>query len=455
MEKVISYIRENENRYLEELFDLLRIPSVSSQQDRKDEVLRCAEWVKDHCLSMGLEAEVMPTQGHPIVLAQWMKKPGAPTLLIYGHYDVQPEDPVDLWDSPPFEPTVKGKKLFCRGSVDDKGQFFAHMKAIEALLKVRGELPINVKLLIEGEEEVGSESLETFLPDHKEQLTCDLITVADSPMYRKGIPTITLGLRGLVYFEINLTSCTTDLHSGSFGGAVPNAATAACQIVAKLKDEKGRILIPGIYDDVLPLSDAEKESLERLPFDPEAFMKEIGLKALVGEEGYSTLERLGSRPTCDVMGIEAGYTGEGAKTVIPAKAMVKVSLRLVADQKPDKVAEQFISYVKEITPEGVDADVTYLHGGQAYVANPNHPAFQAGAEAVEAGFGAKAAFNREGGSIPIVNVMTDLLGVPCLLMGLGLPDENAHAPNEYIDIDNFQGGIRSFAHFYDIFAKKS
>ncbi len=449
MDRVIQYIRENEKRHLDELFELLRIPSVSSKTERNGDTRRCAEWVRDHAAALGFASELIETDGHPLVYAEWLKKPGAPTVLIYGHYDVQPEEPVELWDSPPFEPTIKGTKLLCRGSVDDKGQFFAHFKALEAFLKVTGELPLNVKLLIEGEEEVGSVALEKWLPSAKEKLACDLLAISDSPMFAKGIPTITLGLRGLVYFQIDLTSCKTDLHSGSFGGGVPNAANAACEIVAKLKDEKNRIRIPGFYDDVKPISAEEKESFERLPFDAQKFMDEIGLTALVGEEGFSTLERLWVRPTCDVMGMEAGYTGEGAKTVIPAKAMVKVSCRLVPDQDPEKIRQAFEDYVRSIAPEGVDVAVQYMHGGRAYASSPTHPAFQAAIQALEEGFDAKAAFNREGGSIPIVNVMTDLLDVPCLLLGLGLPDENAHAPNEYIDLDNFHGGCRAIAHFLD------
>jgi len=355
---------------------------------------------------------------------------------------------VELWDSPPFEPVIKGTKLFCRGAVDDKGQYFAHIKALEALMNVNGELPVNVKVLIEGEEEVGSVALEKYLPMNHDKLKNDLIIVSDSPMYRKGIPTITLGLRGITYFQIDLTSCATDLHSGSFGGAVPNAATAACMIVSKLKDEKGRILVPGVYDDVRPLTQVEKESFAKLPFTDKEFMDSIGLTAVVGEEGYTTLERLWSRPTCDVMGIKSGYIGEGAKTVIPAKSMIKVSLRLVPDQKPEKIEKAFMDYIQTITPPGVKAEVTCLHGGDPYVADPNHPAFKAAAEALKDGFGADTAYTREGGSIPIVNALTKMWNTPCLLIGLGLPDENAHAPNEYMDVDNFYGGARALAYLF-------
>ena len=448
MEKVIAYLRENEKRHMEELFELLRIPSVSSQTEHDGDTLHCAEWTAEHLAKLGFTAGVEKTEGHPVVYAEWLKKPGKPTVLIYGHYDVQPEDPVELWDSPPFEPVIKGTKLFCRGAVDDKGQYFAHIKALEALMNVNGELPVNVKVLIEGEEEVGSVALEKYLPMNHDKLKNDLIIVSDSPMYRKGIPTITLGLRGITYFQIDLTSCATDLHSGSFGGAVPNAATAACMIVSKLKDEKGRILVPGVYDDVRPLTQVEKESFAKLPFTDKEFMDSIGLTAVVGEEGYTTLERLWSRPTCDVMGIKSGYIGEGAKTVIPAKSMIKVSLRLVPDQKPEKIEKAFMDYIQTITPPGVKAEVTCLHGGDPYVADPNHPAFKAAAEALKDGFGADTAYTREGGSIPIVNALTKMWNTPCLLIGLGLPDENAHAPNEYMDVDNFYGGARALAYLF-------
>lgn len=449
MEKVLSYLSEYEGRFLDELFTLLRFPSVSSQSQHNEDVKHTAKWLKDHLGDIGLNAEIIETEGHPLVYAEWLEKPGKPTMLVYGHYDVQPEDPVDLWDSPPFEPTIKGAKLFCRGSADDKGQLFAHVKAIEAFMKTRGELPINVKLLIEGEEEVGSENLTKYLHANPGKLACDLVVVSDSPMYEKGIPTLTLGLRGLVYFQLNLTSSKTDLHSGSFGGGAPNAANAACEIVSKLKDDKYHVLIPGFYDDVKALTAAEKESIDSLPFDADDFMAKIGLKALVGEEGYSTLERLWVRPTCDVMGIESGYTGEGAKTVIPAKAMVKLSMRIVPDQDPEKIRRAFEDYVRSIRPEGVDIDIDYFHGGRAYAADPEHPASVAAISALEDGFGQKAAFNREGGSIPIVNEMADVLGAPCLLFSLGLPDENAHAPNENFDLDNFKGGMRAIAHLLE------
>ncbi|RJO67343.1 MAG: dipeptidase [Myxococcales bacterium] len=446
--KIDAYIAANEARHFQEMFELLRIPSVSSQKTRQAETRRCAEWTAAHCRTIGLKAEVIDTQGHPVVLAEWLGKPGKPTILIYGHYDVQPEDPVKLWNSPPFEPTVKGCKLFARGAVDDKGQFFAHLKAIEAHLKTAGELPLNIKLILEGEEEIGSPSLPAFLERHQERLANNLLVISDSGMYKKGIPTITLGLRGISYFQLNLRSCKTDLHSGSFGGAAPNAGVAAGQIIAKLKDEKGKIQVPGFYDDVRPITAAEKASFDSLPFDEQAFMDEIGLKALVGEEGYSTLERMWVRPTLDVNGLLSGYTGEGAKTVIPAEAMIKVSMRLVPDQDPEKIRQAFEAYVRRITPQGVDLEVLYFQGSVAYVADPSHPAFKAAVEALEEGFNAKAAYTREGGSIPIVNDMTRRFGVSCLLLGLGLPDENAHAPNEYLDLDNWRAGVRTFAHFY-------
>ena len=410
MNEISQYLSLHEAQHLDELLTLLRFPSVSSKPERKGDTRACAEWLIAHLRGLGFTARLEETPFHPIVYAEHCQKPGAPTLLIYGHYDVQPEEPLELWNTPPFEPTIKGCKLYGRGTADDKGQLFAHIKAAEALIKTRGELPLNIKLLFEGEEEVGSESLEAYLPAHQDELACDAIIISDSPMYQKGIPTLTLGLRGLAYFQINLQSAGTDLHSGSFGGAVPNAANAACEIVSRLKDADGRILIPGFYEKVRPLSPEEKESLDRLPFDEAAFMRQIGLTAVVGEPGYSTLERLSARPTLDVNGLLAGYTGEGAKTVIPAKAMIKVSTRLVPDQDPEEIARLFSDYVKQIAPKGVQVEVQYFHGGRAYVADPKHPAFVTARAALQEGFGAEAAYNREGGSIPIVNVMTALFG---------------------------------------------
>lgn len=452
MDKVLHYLDTHEAEHLNELLTLLRFASVSSKPERKGDTRACAQWLVDHLAGLGFTARLEETPFQPIVYAEHCKKPGKPTLLIYGHYDVQPEEPLELWKTPPFEPTIVGCKIYGRGTADDKGQLFAHIKAAEALIKATGELPLNIKLIFEGEEEVGSESLEAYLPLHKDELACDAIVISDSPMYQKGIPTLTLGLRGLAYFQIDVTSAGTDLHSGSFGGAVPNAANAACEIVSRLKSPEGRVLIPGFYDKVRPLSPEEKESFAGLPFDEEAFKKQIGLTAITGEEGYGVLERLSARPTLDVNGLLAGYTGEGAKTVIPAKAMIKVSTRLVPDQDPEEVARLFTDYVKQIAPKGVAVGVQYFHGGRAYVADPQHPAFVTARAALEEGFGEKAAYNREGGSIPIVNVMTALLGAPCLLMGLGLPDENAHAPNEYFDLDNWRGGMRTFAIFYERFA---
>lgn len=449
MENVLAYIAQNESRFLRELDELLGIPSVSSQSGHDEDVRRCAQWCADHLTRLGFDSTVHSTKRHPIVTAEWMQAPGRPTVLIYGHYDVQPVDPLNLWDSPPFEPTVRDGQLYARGAVDDKGQFLAHFKALEAFMKTEGRLPLNVKVLLEGEEEVGSESLWEFVPEHKDLLSCDLIVISDSPMVKKGLPTITLGLRGLVYFQVNLATAGTDLHSGSFGGGVPNAATAACELISKLKGPDGKILIPHFYDDVLPIGIKEKESYARLPFDEKEFMNSIGVTALTGESGFSTLERLWVRPTLDVMGILSGYTGEGAKTVIPRQSMVKVSMRLVPNQDAEKIRREFESYLETIKPVGATLSVEYLHGGPAYYSDPDHPAFAAAEQALRKGFGQNPVFNREGGSIPIVSVLNRELKAPCLLVGLGLPDENAHAPNEHIDLDNLKAGFRAFAHLLD------
>jgi acetylornithine deacetylase/succinyl-diaminopimelate desuccinylase-like protein len=448
MQSIFSFIDANRQRFLYELFDLLRIPSISSSTVHTSDVQTCATWLGEHLVILGFSSEIIPTAGHPVVIAERCPHPGKPTVLIYGHYDVQPVEPLDLWVSPPFEPTVRDGKLWARGSSDDKGQLFAHLKAIESIIKENGELSVNIKVLLEGEEEIGSENLGPVLRTHADRLGCDLLVISDTPMVAKDLPSVTLGLRGLTYWELHVRTAGTDLHSGMFGGAVPNAATAACRIMAMLKNDKGRILVPGVYEDVRLLSVEEKESLERLPFSDEAFLASIGATATEGEEGYSTLERLWARPTLDVMGISSGHTGEGAKTVIPAKAMVKFSMRLVPDQEPGKIEAAMRAHLEAIKPAGVDLDLRYLHGGKPYLADSSHPAFRKAFEALRAGFGKEPVFNREGGSIPIVNTMTELFGVPALLIGLGLPDQNAHAPNENFDLDNFFAGIKSFAHFY-------
>ncbi len=459
MQAVLQYLEEHKNEFRAELEEFLRIESVSADPARAGEVRRAAEWLRDRLERAGLNhATVHDTKGHPIVTADRHDAEGAPTLLVYGHYDVQPEDPVELWTTPaPFEPTERDGRLFARGAGDDKGQLILYVQAIEAWIATHGKLPMNVKVIFEGEEEVGSENLSGFLADHAEELSCDYAAISDSVMFGEGYPTVTIGLRGLVYAQLNIETAKTDLHSGSFGGAVPNAGNAACEIVAKLKDEKGRVTIPGFYDDVRPISQLEKESFERLPFDEDGFKTPIGIDATPGEEGYSVLERLWTRPTLDVNGLLSGYVAEGAKTVIPAKAMVKLSMRLVPSQEPKKIERALVEYVEQIKPEGCRVEVQLMHSGEAFLADPEHeafkPAFEAACRALHAGFGAETVVNREGGSIPIVNEFSDVLGCPVLLLGFGLPDMNAHAPDESIHLDTIEKGRRSLACLFEELAK--
>ena len=452
--KVIELIEKDENRYLEELKEFVRIPSISADPEKVDKMIDCANWVKGQLDNMGMEnTEIIETEGHPSVYGEWCKAEGKPTILIYGHYDVQPVDPVDLWDSPPFEPTVRNGGLYGRGTVDDKGQILLHMKAVEAHLQAEGELPINIKFLVEGEEEVGSVNLVPLIKDNLEKLKADLILISDSSMFAKGMPSICYGLRGISYFELRVKGTNGDLHSGSFGGAVINPANALARIIAKLKDEKGRILIPGIYDDVLPLTDEERKVFANLPHDDEKYRKMLGAPELFGEEGYSTLERVWARPCLDVNGIISGYTGNGAKTVIPAKASAKISLRLVPNQTPDRVEELFRKYIEEIAPPSVEVEIETLHGGMPYISPIDNPIFDSVREALKKGFKADTVAIREGGSIPIVTDFTELLKSPVILIGFGLPDENAHAPNEWIDLENYQKGILSMAYLYEGLAK--
>ena len=453
MQAVLQYLEDHQNDFRAEFEEFLRIESVSADPARAGEVQRAAQWVRDRLERAGMRhATIHETEGHPIVTADWLDAEDAPTLLVYGHYDVQPEDPVDLWSSPPFEPTERDGKLFARGSADDKGQLILYIQAVEAWLETHKKLPMNVKVIFEGEEEIGSENLSTFLTSHAEELSCDYTAISDSGMFGEDFPTVTIGLRGLVYAQLDIETAKTDLHSGSFGGAVPNAANVACAIVAKLKDDKGRIAIPGFYDGILPISQVEKDSFERLPFDVEEFKKSIGIDATPGEEGYSVLERLWTRPTLDVNGLLSGYVVEGAKTVIPEKSMVKLSMRLVPGQEPKKIEQALVDYVEQIKPEGSRVNVQLMHSGEAFLADPEDaafkPAFDAACRALKAGFNAEPVVTREGGSIPIVNEFSQVLGCPVLLLGFGLPDMNAHAPNESIHLGVAERGRRSLAHLF-------
>lgn len=449
MDQVLQFVEANKDRYLSELKDLIAIPSVSTNPENKQDVERCAQWIADHLKSIGMQnIQIFPTPGHPIVYADWLNAPGKPTVLFYGHYDVQPVDPVNLWTSPPFEATIRGENLYARGTADDKGQIFIHFKAIEAYMKNIGSLPVNIKMLIEGEEEVGSEHLEQWVKDHKEMLKADLVLISDSSMFAKGVPSICYGLRGLAYMQIDLVGPNKDLHSGSFGGSVHNPIQALTEIIAQLHDKNGRVTIPGFYDDVRPLTKKEREAFKKLPWSDAKYAKSLGVKKLYGEKGFTTLERLWARPTLECNGIWGGFTGEGAKTVLPSEAHAKISMRLVPDQKSEEIAKLFERYIKKIAPPTVKITIKSLHGGEPAITPIDSPGVKAAVAALEKGFGKKPLYQREGGSIPIVVQFKQLLGLDTVLLGFGLPDENAHAPDEHINLDNFFGGIRTSVHFY-------
>ena len=450
MNSVIDFINTNRDRYVDELKRYLALPSISALPQHKDDVRKTAEWSADEMRRIGLQnVRLIETAGFPVVYGDWLGAEGRPTILFYGHYDVQPVDPLDLWESPPFEATIRDGEIYARGAADDKGQVFMHFKAIEAHLKQNGRLPVNMKIILEGEEEVGSANLDQFIKEHRDELKADVVVISDSPMFDRGIPSICYGLRGLVYFQIDLRGTKSDLHSGSFGGAVANPALVLANLLAQMKDRGGRIRIPGFYDDVRDLREEEREQWKRLPFNEKRYAKELGAPRLFGETGYSTLERVWARPTFEVNGILSGFTGEGAKTVIPAVAMAKVSMRLVPDQDPDRVAQLFDDYVKKIAPKTVDVKVTRMHGGKPWMTEFDNKYVQAAGRAIEKGFGKAPVFNREGGSIPVVATFQEILGLPSVLFGGGLPDENAHAPNEKLDLGNFHGGIIASAFLYD------
>jgi len=455
MHPAIAYIQERRDAFVEELKTFCRIPSVSTKSEHKGDMQKAAEWVADSMRVTGLEhVQIVPTAGHPVVYGDWLHAPGKPTALIYGHYDVQPAEPLDLWITGPFDPTVRDGELYARGAVDDKGQVFMHLKALEAHLKTQGSLPVNVKLLIEGEEEIGSPNLDPFIAKHQDILKADVVVISDTAMIAKGAPGITHGLRGLIYFQIDVEGTKSDLHSGSFGGAVINPAFALAQILSQLKDKNGRITIPGFYDDVRRLPAEERRALARLPFTEKKFQKTIGAPALFGEKGFTTLERLWTRPTLEINGLYSGFIGEGAKTVLPGRAMAKVSMRLAPNQDPAKIARLFTQHVKRICPKTVRLKVTEISGrGMPWLAPTDHPAMQAMAQAIQKGFGKKPVFTRTGGTIPVVATFTRLLKVPSLLMGIGLPDENAHAPNEKLNLDNLYHGMLSAAHLWNELAE--
>jgi acetylornithine deacetylase/succinyl-diaminopimelate desuccinylase-like protein len=448
--ELIDYIESKREAHLDELKEFLRIPSVSAKSEHKPDIEKAAKWVADKLRLAGLEnVEITPTKMHPLVYGESLHAPGKPTVLFYGHYDVQPAEPLDLWTSSAFEPTVRDGNLFGRGTADDKGQVHIHIKALEALRQSKGKLPVNVKVMIEGEEEVGSVSLWDFVRQNRSRLQADALIVSDTSMLAKGVPSITYGLRGLNYYQIEITGPAQDLHSGVFGGAVPNPLTILAEMISKLHDRNFRVSVPGFYDDVAALSRQERKALNSLGWKEKEFRKTVGAPGLCGEKGFSIVEQLWVRPTLELNGIWGGYTGEGAKTVIPSKAYAKFSTRLVPNQDPAKIAKLVERHIRKLLPKSVTAKFEVLSTGKPWVAPYSHPIFQKAIQALEAGFGKKAVFIREGGSIPFVTQMHDTFKVPCVLLGFGLPDENAHAPDEHIALENYYGGIKSVALFYE------
>jgi acetylornithine deacetylase/succinyl-diaminopimelate desuccinylase-like protein len=440
-----DFFASNRQRIRDELFEFLRIPSVSARSEHNPDTARAAVWISDAMKKIGLTTKIHPTDGHPIVVGEWRGAPGKPTLLIYGHYDVQPAEPLDLWHTPPFEPTIRDGKIFARGSVDDKGQLYLHVKALESHLATEGKLPMNVIVLAEGEEEVGSVNLERFIEAHKKELACEAVVISDSTMFAPGLPSILSSLRGLAYFQIDVIGPSGDLHSGIYGGAVVNPAMALARILATMHDADGKVAIPGFYDDVRDWGDAARKDIKKLPFDDEHFREEVGSPALGGEKGFSTLERVWTRPTCEVNGLLSGYTGEGAKTVLPAKAMAKVSCRLVPDQTPEKIGDLMRAHVAKFAPKGVTVNVTQLHGGRPWRNQPSGKFFESARAALKEAFGREVVVTGEGGSIPVVGDFERILKVPVLLIGFGLPGENAHAPNEWMSVENFEKGMEAIA----------
>jgi acetylornithine deacetylase/succinyl-diaminopimelate desuccinylase-like protein len=448
----MNYYRQHQSDFLEGLKTFLRIPSISTLSEHKPDIRRAAEFALNELRAAGMTtAELIEGEGNPLVYAEWLGAPGKPTILFYGHYDVQPADPLDEWKSPPFEPEVRGNDIFARGAVDDKGQVYIQIKAVEGLLKTTGKLPVNVKFLLEGEEETGGAHIEAYVKTKPPRLKADAAVVCDTEMFAPELPTICVGLRGMVYYELFVQGADHDLHSGVYGGAAPNPILAISEILCALKDRDGHIKIPGFYDRVVPPSAKERAAWASLPFDVKEYTeKEMGAKELVGEPEVPLFERVWARPTLEVHGIRGGFTAEGAKTVIPARAVAKISTRLVADQRVDESVAQFKAAVAVVCPKGVTAEVKMLHSGEPSLTNPDNPFIHASAEAMKQVFGKETVYIRSGGSIPIVGVFDRYLGIPSVMMGFGLPDDNLHAPNEKFHLPNFYRGIEAVARYLEI-----
>ena len=454
MMTIKEYIKEHEGRFLEELFALIRIPSISAKTEHKEDMQRCARYWQEHLQGLGVQAEVYQTAGNPIVYGEYIIDASAPTVLVYGHYDVMPAEPLELWKSEPFEPEIRDGHIWARGADDDKGQSMTQIKGFETA-KALGLLRCNVKFVLEGEEEIGSTHLEGFLTQYKDMLSADVILVSDTSMVSSEVPSLTSGLRGLAYWEIEVTGPNRDLHSGHFGGAVGNPINELCRLIAKVQDERtGRIQIPGFYDDVVDLTNAEREMIAQVPFSEEAYCKAIDVDAVWGEEGYSTLERNSCRPSFDVCGIWGGYTGEGSKTVLPSKAYAKVSCRLVASQDHHKISQAFIDYIKSIAPKHIRVEVRPMHGGEAYLCPIDLPAYKAAEEAISKSWGVRPLAVRRGGSIPIIAVFERVLGLKTVLMGFGLESNAIHSPNENMSVDIFRKGVEAVAEFYGLYPER-
>ena len=450
MEEVLRFIDDQRARFVSELEAWVKIPAISADPAHKADMRKNAEHLMKELSRLGAgRVEMWETKGHPAVFAEFMHAPGKPTLLVYGHHDVQPVDPLEEWVSPPFEPAIRDGRMWGRGVVDDKGQVWIHVKAIEAFLKTQKKLPINLKLIVEGEEEIGSDNLDALMREKAKELEADFVCVSDTAMFGRGIPSLCVGLRGLAILEVQVSGPKQDLHSGSFGGGVANPVNVLARMIASLHHDDGTVAVKGFYDKVVPLTDADRKEIASLPFDEKEWLATTGSPAVHGAAGYSTLERVWARPTLDCNGIWGGFSGEGSKTIIPARASAKITCRLVADQEPDEIARLVGAHLEKVAPTSVRVKVTISHGGRPYLAPTDHPVFEVAKRAFAKAFGRPTVFIREGGSIPFVRTIADATGKPCLLMGFGQPDENAHAPNEWIDLENFHLGIKSAAHLYD------